>query len=231
VPNLNPAQLAKTGGGARPMSASLRTPRGQEDAEARMRARLRREDQLGTPRQVGTPRLPLQPDVQPGEEEPWLFRFERSLTTADVWKMGFSRVIIFGAHHWTTQKDAAEELSDAFLAGSVLAGMGYEHKETLEAMIAPAFLKGDVLLAVQCTQVAMLPSEAERAACLDNVAKFVDAVSNVWTQYDEMGEANLGAVVVVIEGYADDTLTADWGETPIVYPVTPLDEDFSSFFK
>ena len=208
------------------MSASLRTPRGQEDAEARMRARLRRDDQLGTPRQVGTPRLPLQPDVQPGEEEPWLFRFERSLTTADVWKMGFSRVIIFGAHHWTTQKDAAEELSDAFLAGSVLAGMGYEHKETLEAMIAPAFLKGDVLLAVQCTQVAMLPSEAERAACLYNVAKFVDAVSNVWTQYDEMGEANLGAVVVVIEGrrlnrLGDTKLTTTTPELEAKLPCCP----------
>jgi len=225
VPNLNPAQIAKTAG-VRPQSASLRTPRRQDDAESRMRARLAEEE-------VGTPRRPAQPDVKPGEEEPWLFSFSRSLTTADVWKMGFARTIIFGAHHWSTHDDAASELSEAFLARKRLPGMGYEYKEALEAMIAPAFLRGDVLLAVQCTQIASLSSPEEREACLRNVGKFIDAVSNVWAQYDAMGDQDLGAVVVVIEGYAESTLTADWGEgeEPITYPVTELDDEFTAFFK
>ena len=43
-----------------------------------------------------TPRLPPpEADLEAGDEEPWLFRFARSCTTAEVWRMGFSRVVVF----------------------------------------------------------------------------------------------------------------------------------------
>ena len=72
--NLNPAQAQRI----RPQSASLRTPRGGD----RSFDRLRNDGQA-------TPRLPAPREAPPpGEEEPWLFSFERSLTTMDVWKMG-----------------------------------------------------------------------------------------------------------------------------------------------
>lgn len=178
-----------------------------------------------------TPRLPANPEARPGEEEPWLFGFARSLTTMDVWKMGFSRVLIMGAHHWADEQTAAAELTEAFRAGAPLPGLSKEHKQTLETIIAPCFLKGDVLLAVQCTQLSLLPPEEQRA-CLSRVAKVVDCVSNVWTQYDEMAEAELGAVVVVLEGFEDAALLADWGGgEQMTYPVTPLDEELSVFFK
>ena len=56
VPNLNPAQVAR-----RPMSASLRTPRGGDASFSR----LREDDDRATPR------LPPKPEAPPGEEEPW----------------------------------------------------------------------------------------------------------------------------------------------------------------
>ena len=193
VPNLNPTQLAAARS-ARPQSASLRTPRGGDASFNRMN---RAADDTG---ERATPRLPApSEEVQPGEEEPWLFSFDRCLTTLDIWKMGFSRCIVFGAHHWVDETVAAAELSEAFRASSALPGLGQEHKAQLEAIIAPCFLKGDVLMAVQCTQCAHLPAD-ERRACLRNVAKLLDCVSNVWCQYDEMAEAELGAVVCVLEG-------------------------------
>ena len=166
VPNLNPSQMKA----ARPFSASLRTPRGGDQSFAR----FRNDGQA-------TPRLPAKAEVPPGEEEPWLFSFKRSLTTMDVWRMGFSRVIVFGAHHWAEEATACNELCEAFCASGTLPGLAAEHKSALESIIAPCFLRGDVLLAVQCTQCAMLPAD-DRAACMRNVAKLVDAVSNVWTQ-------------------------------------------------
>ena len=111
--------------------------------------------------------------------------------------------------------------------------MGEEHKETLEAIIAPSFLRGDVCLAIQCSQMPML-SSAERAACMRNVSKVVDCVSNVWTQYDEMSDPSLGAVVVVLEGCEEQTVAAAWSgsaDDAMAYPVTPLDEELSAFFK
>ena len=79
--NLNPAQ-AQASSRLRPQSASLRTPRGNNGDPSfnRMRA-----DGQATPRQAP------KPEAAPGEEEPWLFSFERSLTTMDVWKMGVRR--------------------------------------------------------------------------------------------------------------------------------------------
>lgn len=217
VPNLNPAQIKA----ARPQSASLRTPRGGDSSFNR----LQREGQA-------TPRLAPKPEVQPGEEEPWLFSFERPLTTMDIWKMGFSRVICFGAHYWADEAACASELCDAFRAERPIAGMGAEHKASLETIIAPCFLRGDVLLAVQCTQLRMLPQD-EREACMRNVAKLIDCVSNVWMQYDELGDPSLGAVVVVLEGCAESVIEAAWGggEEGMQYPVTPLDEELSIFFK
>lgn len=217
VPNLNPSQLKAAN--ARPQSASLRTPRGGDQSFARLRDGGQ-----------ATPRAQYNPETTPGEEEPWLFSFHRPLTTADVWKMGFSRVMIFGAHQWADSSVAAAELSEAFGARTPLPGFGLEHKEALEAMIAPAFLRGDVLLAVQFLQCA----EADKPAAAAIVAKFLDAVSTVWMQYDEMGEGDLGAVVVVIEGFKGDSITADWagdGASPVPYPVATLDEAFSVFFK
>jgi len=215
VPNLNPAQLAK-----RPQSASLRTPRGGDQSFARLR-----NDGQATPRQAPKSNIPE------GEEEPWLFRFERSLTTMDVWKMGFSRLLIFGAHHWADASTAAAEISEAFGAQEPLPSLSPESKDSLQAMISPSFLRGDVLIAVQCLQSAMLPPD-ERKTCIENAAKLIDAISNVWTQYDEMGERDLGAVVVVMEGFDEDELLANWGGGDIIrYPVSELDEDFSVFFK
>ena len=86
-------------------------------------------------------------------------------------------------------------MSEAFRAISPLPGLGSEHKQALETIIAPCFLKGDVLLAIQCTQLELMPDH-EQVACLARVAKLVDSISNVWTQYDEMAEPELGAVVV-----------------------------------
>jgi hypothetical protein len=146
-----------------------------------------------------TPRLPPKEDVPPGEEEPWLFRFDRCLTTHDMWRMGFSRVIIFGAQHWTSEATAAAEISEALGASVYLKGLGLEHRASLEEIIKPALLGGDVLLAVQCSACASM-LEDERAACMSNAAKLIDAISNVWTRFDEMGETSLGAVVIVMEG-------------------------------
>ena len=244
--NLNPAQAAR----ARPQSASLRTPRGQTGDPSFNR--LRNEGQA-------TPRLAPKPDVTPGEEEPWLFAFARSLNTMDVWKMGFSRVICFGAHHWVDEATAAAEISEvrpsqlqshsclcratahprscaptpaqAFRASTPLTNLSAESKEPLESIIAPCFLRGDVLLAVQCTQLGLLPPE-EQAACIKIVAKFVDCISNVWSQYDEMEDPELGAVVVVLEGYTEAALTAEWApDDSMTYPVAPLDEELTVFFK
>ena len=204
----------------RPQSASLRTPRGDPSFN-----RMRQDGQA-------TPRLqaPSAPPPQ-GEEEPWLFSFERCLTTADVWKMGFSRVLVFGAHHWLDDVTAASELSEAFRASTTLPGLGAQHKGDLESIIAPCFLRGDVLLAVQCTQCSLLTPE-ERTRCYANIAKMLDCVSNVWVQYDEMSEPELGAVVVVLEGYNESELTATWEPGDAMsYSVTKLDEDLSAFFK
>ena len=142
--------------------------------------------------------------------------------------MQFSRVIVFGAHHWADEETAARELSEAFRS-SLLTSLD---KSNLETIIAPCFLGGDVLLAVQCTQLSLLP-EADRSDCIARVAKLVDCVSSVWTSYDEMGSDELGAVVVVLEGFSESMLTAEWGggEGAMSYPVTPLDEELSVFFK
>jgi hypothetical protein len=217
VPNLNPAQMAAA---RRPMSASLRTPRGGDKSFERLRS-----DGQATPRAKAVPEVPE------GQEEPWLFRFGRSLTTMDVWKMGFSRVIIFGAHHWADASTAGAEIAEAFGSHETLSGLSAEHKDSLESMISPSFLRGDVLIAVQCSQCAMLP-EDEKMMCISNAAKLIDAISNVWTQYDQMGENDLGAVVVVMEGLEAETLIANWTPDDIIrYPVTELDEEFSVFFK
>ena len=160
MPNLNPSQ-AKI---VRPQSASLRTPRGDPSFN-----RMRNDGQA-------TPRM-KPPEAPPaaGEEEPWLFAFERCLTTMDVWKMGFSRVMVFGAHHWADEATAAAEMSEAFRATTAIGNLSAQHKADLESIIAPCFLRGDVLLAVQCTQCSILTKE-DKAACMRNVAKMLDCM-------------------------------------------------------
>ena len=46
-----------------------------------------------------------------------------------------------------------------------------------------------------------------------------------------MGSADLGAVVLVLEGFSESTITAEWAGETMSYPVTPLDEELSAFFK
>ena len=60
-----------------------------------------------------TPRLPPKPaDAVAEDDEPWLFRFDRSLTTAEAWKMGFSHVILLAAQGWKDEAIAAAELCE-----------------------------------------------------------------------------------------------------------------------
>lgn len=145
--------------------------------------------------------------------------------------MGFSRVMVFGAHNWAEEETAAAEMTEAFRATTPMPNLSSRYKQDLEAMIAPCFLRGDVLLAVQCTQCSALPA-AERKACIAHVAKLLDCISNVWMQYDEMSEPELGAVVVVLEGFDEDTIVASWEPgDEMSYPVSTLDEQLSAFFK
>ena len=185
MPNLHPGQKP-----VRPMSASLRTPRGGDASFARMRA----EGQA-------TPRLKPATEGQPTpeEEEPWLFSFEGLLTTGNVWKLGFSRMILLNAQAWADPSLAATEMCEAFQSRETLPALANEHKPALESAVAPAFLRGDVLISIRCDLCEALPDEQKRAA-LNSVGKLIDAVSNVWTQYDEMEDPELGAVVVVLEG-------------------------------
>lgn len=85
--NLNPAQAQRM----RPQSASLRTPRGGSGGDPSFN-RLRAGGQA-TPRVAPPSEVP-----PPGEEEPWLFSFERHLSTADVWKMGVRAFISCAPH-------------------------------------------------------------------------------------------------------------------------------------
>ena len=151
--NLNPGQMAR----ARPMSASLRTPRGARPNDP---ARLRDGQAI--------PRLPPKVEEDPGEDEPWLFAFPRCLTTADLWKMGFAQAIMFNAAGWTNEATAAAEISGALRRAAPLKGLGDEHREDLESAIAPTFLGGDVVIAVACQGMDFLsPDDREQCvACL-----------------------------------------------------------------
>ena len=219
-PNLSPGQMARVG---RPQSASLRTPRGTK-AEDPSFARLREGQQA-------TPKLPPKPEAPPGEEDPWLFGFPRSLTTAELWKMGFAQVLLLNAAGWTVEATAAAEISGALKAGRPLKSLSAEHREDLESAIAPAFLGGDVIIVVACQGLEAL-SDDDRACCVRHLSRFVDCVSSVWSQYDAMGDDSLGAVVVVLEGCGVPAITADWsdGEEPMMYPVTALAEDLAPHF-
>jgi len=221
VPNLHPGQKP-----ARPKSASLRTPRGGDASFARLRA----EGQA-------TPRVKPVTEGQPTpeEDEPWLFSLEGVLSTAQVWRMGFSRLILMNAQAWSDPTLAASEMSEAFQSREMLPGLGMEHKPALESAVAPAFIRGDVLISVRCDLCEELPDEARRAA-LNNIGKLMDAVSTVWTQYDEMEDPELGAVVVVLEGFKGDVLSCQWSpgqdaDASAQYPVTQLDSELSQFFK
>merc|ERR1712008_200969 len=69
-------------------------------------------------------------------------------------------------------------------------------------------------------------SPDDREECVACMAKLVDCISSVWSQYDALEHETLGAVVVVLEGCGLHVVSADWGdgEEPMAYPVTPLDE-------
>ena len=72
-------------------------------------------------------------------------------------------------------------------------------------------------------------ARAEAAA----VAKLIDAVSEVWLQYDAMDDPELGAVVVILESSKATALAADYDpdDKGLEYPVTELDEQLSAFFR
>ncbi|KAL1520583.1 hypothetical protein AB1Y20_022159 [Prymnesium parvum] len=217
VPNLHPGQKP-----LRPTSASLRTPRGGEASAARQRA----EGQA-------TPRLRPATEGQPTpeEDEPWLFRFEKLLSTGDVWRMGFSRLIVLNAQGWADEPTAAAEICEAFQSREGLPSLALEHKLSLESAVAPAFLRGDVLISIRCDVCSTLPDPQKHGA-LNTVGKLIDAVSNVWTQYDEMEDPELGAVVVVLEGFEGDMLTCEWSPGDVApYPVTHLDQELTQFLK
>ena len=147
--NLNPAQARI----ARPTSASLRTPRGARTEDPSF-ARLKSEAQA-------TPRLPP-PEVDPeaGDEEPWLFRFARSCTTAEVWRMGFSRVVVFSTANWADAAAPVRELNEAFRPRQPIADLSRASTEALQAAIAPTFQRGDVLFVSRAT--ALPPAAALR---------------------------------------------------------------------
>ena len=148
--NLNPGQLAR----ARPMSASLRTPRGNPSAPERLR------DGQAIPRLAPRPE-----EAPPGEDEPWLFAFPRCLTTADLWKMGFAQAIMFNAAGWTNEAAAAAEISSALRRAVPLPSLSAEHREDVEGAIAPSFMGGDVVIAVACHGLDNLPPD-DREQCV-----------------------------------------------------------------
>ena len=220
--NLNPAQARI----ARPTSASLRTPRGARTEDPSF-ARLKSEAQA-------TPRLPPpEADLEAGDEEPWLFRFARSCTTAEVWRMGFSRVVVFSTANWADAAAPVRELNEAFRPRQPIADLSRASTEALQAAIAPTFQRGDVLFCVNCVHEYADWAEDERARASAAVAKLIDAVSEVWLQYDAMDDPELGAVVVILENSKATALAAEYGpdDKGIEYPVTELDEQLSAFFR
>ena len=237
---------------ARPMSASLRTPRGNPSAPPE-----RTRDGQAIPRLAPRPE-----EAPPGEEEPWLFAFPRCLTTADLWKMGFAQAIMFNAAGWTNEAVAAAEISSALRRAVPLPSLSAEHREDVEGAIAPSFIGGDVVICIACHGLDNL-SPRDRESCEACMAvrphrtcapapapapapeparhlagmprawqKLVDCISSVWSQYDELESETLGAVVVVLEGCGLHVVSADWGdgEEPMAYPVTPLDESLAPYF-
>ena len=220
--NLNPAQARI----ARPTSASLRTPRGARTEDPSF-ARLKSEAQA-------TPRLPP-PEVDPeaGDEEPWLFRFARSCTTAEVWRMGFSRVVVFSTANWADAAAPVRELNEAFRPRQPIADLSRASTEALQAAIAPTFQRGDVLFTINCVHEYADWADDERARASAAVAKLIDAVSEVWLQYDAMDDPELGAVVVILENSKATALAAEYGpdDKGLEYPVTKLDEQLSAFFR
>ena len=244
IPNLNPAQLKS----ARPQSASLRTPRGGDSSFNRMQ----RDGQA-------TPRLAPKPEAEAGEEEPWLFRYARCCSTAEVWRMGFSRVVVFSTANWADAAAPVRELNEAFRPRQPIADLSRASTEALQAAIAPTFQRGDVLFTINCVRpvdsnarlairrnffLSFWPpipqvheyadwADDERARASAAVAKLIDAVSEVWLQYDAMDDPELGAVVVILENSKATALAAEYGpdDKGMEYPVTELDEQLSAFFR
>ena len=107
--NLNPAQMQ------RPLSASLRVPRG---GSARQRGQARATPAL-TPKPQEAPR-----NTADEEEEAWLFGFPRNITTADIWKMGFSYVIVFSTQFWASEEQVCLDIAEAFRSKTPIRGLG-----------------------------------------------------------------------------------------------------------
>ena len=53
--------------------------------------------------------------------------------------MGFSRVMVFGAHHWAEESVAAAEMAEAFRAEQPLPNLRAESRDALERIIAAFF--------------------------------------------------------------------------------------------
>ena len=181
--------------------------------------------------------------------------FARSCTTAEVWRMGFSRVVVFSTANWADAAAPVRELNEAFRPRQPIADLSRASTEALQAAIAPTFQRGDVLFTINCVRArkrraircAILRTtrlssqvheyadwaEDERARASAAVAKLIDAVSEVWLQYDAMDDPELGAVVVILENSKATALAADYGpdDKGMEYPVTELDEQLSAFFR
>ena len=149
------------------------------------------------------------------------------------------------------------ELNEAFRPRQPIADLSRASTEALQAAIAPTFQRGDVLFTINCVrtprnfgaqfgaQLSDLPmappqvheyadwADDERARASAAVAKLIDAVSEVWLQYDAMDDPELGAVVVILENSKATALAAEYGpdDKGMEYPVTELDEQLSAFFR
>ena len=86
-----------------------------------------------------TPRLRPAQEGQPTaeEDEPWLFGYDGLLSTGDVWRMGFSRLILLNAQGWAADDVAAGEICEAFRSKEAIPAMGDEHKVWLRSARSP----------------------------------------------------------------------------------------------
>ena len=147
--------------------------------------------------------------------------------------MGFSRVVVFSTANWADAAAPVRELNVAFRPRQPIADLSRASTEALQAAIAPTFQRGDVLFAINCVHEYADWAEDERARASAAVAKLIDAVSEVWLQYDAMDDPELGAVVVILENSKATALAAEYGpdDKGMEYPVTELDEQLSAFFR
>ena len=113
----------------------------------------------------------LEADPEAGDEEPWLFRFARSCTTAEVWLcMGFSRVVVFSTANWADAAGAGARAQRGVPGrGQPIADLSRASTEALQAAIAPTFQRGatssSVSRAAEALPPAAPPARPHLSAC------------------------------------------------------------------